>query len=540
MTLLDSPTRAILWAQWRTLANFYPRSSKLGVAFTLLGVFSWYGLWASLSVVTAFVLSRPASVVLLQKFGWLGLLLLFVYWQLIPIFLVSNGISLDLKRMMVYPVPHARLFRLEVLLRISTALEMVVLFAGMAAGLLLNPKLSWTAPLALLPFAVFNLALSAGVRDLLTRLLARRKIREVLAFVFVLLAALPQLLILLGVPGPLRQVLEVMPRLWTPWTSAAAIASGLPSVFDWLILFAWTLAAWAFGRWQFERSLRFDAAAVSSTAPPPGRRSFLERFYTAPRALFADPLAALIEKELRFLTRAPRFRLLFLMGFSFGLVIWLPMMMGGGRVQPIRAGSPLSGNYLTVVSVYALLLLGEVLIWNHFGFDRAAAQFYFVVPPPLRQVLLAKNCAALVFILIEITAVALVCALFRMPLAPEKVVESYVVTLVFSAYLLAAGNIASARLPRGVDPTQSWRSSSTSRVQPLLLLIYPLLAGPVLIAYAVRYAFDAAWLFYPLLGAAALLGVVLYRMSLDVAVSTALGRREEMLEALGRSSSPMT
>jgi ABC-2 type transport system permease protein len=227
------------------------------------------------------------------------------------------------------------------------------------------------------------------------------------------------------------------------------------------------------------------------------------------------------------------------MGFSFGLVIWLPMMLGGGRVQPIRAGSPLSGNYLTVVSVYALLLLGEVLIWNHFGFDRAAAQFYFVAPPPLRQVLLAKNCAALVFILLEITAVALVCALFRMPLAPGKVVESYIVTLIFSAYLLAAGNLASVRLPRGVDPTQSWRASSTSRVQPLLLLIYPLLAGPVLIAYAVRYAFNADWLFYPLLALAALFGALLYRMSLGLAVTTALDRREPLLESLARTSGPL-
>jgi len=33
-----------------------------------------------------------------------------------------------------------------------------------------------------------------------------------------------------------------------------------------------------------------------------------------------------------------------------------------------------SDNYLTFVSVYALLLLSDALFWNSFGFDRSAAQ----------------------------------------------------------------------------------------------------------------------------------------------------------------------
>ena len=69
--------------------------------------------------------------------------------------------------------------------------------------------------------------------------------------------------------------------------------------------------------------------------------------------LLGDPLGALIEKEVRFLSRSPRFRLVFLMGFTFGLLIWLPVALGRQGVSQ----SFLSGNYLTVVSVYSLLLL---------------------------------------------------------------------------------------------------------------------------------------------------------------------------------------
>ncbi len=61
--------------------------------------------------------------------------------------------------------------------------------------------------------------------------------------------------------------------------------------------------------------------------PKPSRRSWwIEWFYRLPSALLKDPLGALIEKEFRFLVRSPRFRLVFLMGFTFGLVIWLPMV----------------------------------------------------------------------------------------------------------------------------------------------------------------------------------------------------------------------
>ena len=86
-----------------------------------------------------------------------------------------------------------------------------------------------------------------------------------------------------------------------------------------------------------------------------------------PSRLLPDPIGILVEKEVRFLSRAPRFRLVFFMGFTFGLIIWLPLLLRGG--QP--AGF-FGQNLLSLVSLYACLLLGEVLFWNSFGFDRQA------------------------------------------------------------------------------------------------------------------------------------------------------------------------
>src|SRR5260370_25211368 len=105
----------------------------------------------------------------------------------------------------------------------------------------------------------------------------------------------------------------------------------------------------------------------------------------------------MIEKELRSLVRAPRFRLVFVMGFSFGLVVWLPMAL-----RSRGAHSGFSDNFLTVVSVYALTLLGQVTYWNAFGFDRSAAQLYFSAPVSLGHVLAGKNITAARIIFLEI------------------------------------------------------------------------------------------------------------------------------------------
>ena len=56
-----------------------------------------------------------------------------------------------------------------------------------------------------------------------------------------------------------------------------------------------------------------------------------------------------------------------------------------GFGPPGATQSFLGNNYLTVVSVYSLLLLSEVCFWNSFGFDRSAAQIYFLAPVPFSK-----------------------------------------------------------------------------------------------------------------------------------------------------------
>jgi ABC-2 type transport system permease protein len=154
-------------------------------------------------------------------------------------------------------------------------------------------------------------------------------------------------------------------------------------------------------------------------------------------------------------------------------------------------------------------------------------------------ILLGKNIAAAIFVLLEITAVASVCILLRMPVSPGKLVESYCVTLILTMYLLAVGNLGSTHFPRPVNPTQSWRSASAGRFQALLMFLYPVVSIPVVLAYAARYAFDSDVAFYAVLLFAAGLGAMVYWVAMESAVSCVDQNREKILLALSQGEGPV-
>lgn len=500
----------------------------------------WYGLWGTASYFLARVAMQPGNVGLVRTGLPPVLFLVFLYWQVVPLLMAATGASLDLRKLQAYPIPFSQLFGVEVLLRVTAGVEMLLVLTGVAIGMLLNPVIPWWAAFALLPYVAFNLFLSVGLRDLLVRILARKRVREAAFFVVILVAALPQLL--LSRAGPqtearLRAVVTNGNIPGTPWYAAAMLANGEHVLYAGALLLAWTAVALWFGRWQFTRTLRFDMdAARSGDVRTSSRGGLMERFYRLPSALLRDPLAALVEKDLRFLARSPRFRLVFLMGFTFGLVIWLPMAAG-------RAGasqSVLGSNYLTVVSVYSLLLLSEVCFWNSFGFDRSAAQFYFLAPIPFSRVLIGKNISAMMFISLEILAVTTVCAVLGMPISAIKLLEAYSVAAVISVFLLGAGNLMSVNNARGTNPSSSFRSSAAGRVQAILFVVYPIAFLPAALAYLARWAFKSEFALFGVLAVDMAIALIVYRVALDSAVTAAEKTREKMLAALSAGDGPIT
>ena len=517
--------RAILWAQWLTIRHVTLRTG--GVAWTAVIGVLWYGFWTVAAVAGARLIANPTSVGLLRGALPGALLIIFLYWQIVPLLMAATGASLDLRKLMVYPIPVSQMFSIEVMLRVTAGVEMVLVLAGIAIGLAFNPALPGWCALSVFPYVLFNLFMAVGLRDLLMRAMARKRIREIVVFLLVMGMTVPQLLFTRGLFGaggrPTRLLFTGDTWIGWPWSATAMLAQGVDVMQASAVLLGWTLAAGVFGRWQFSRTLAFDAeAAASRDTRPHLRQGLAESFFRLPSRFLADPMGALVEKEIRVLARSPRFRLVFLMGFTFGLVMLFPMSMGGGRMSQ----SFLGGNYLTAVSVYSLLLMSEACFWNSFGFDRSAAQIYFLAPVKFSRVLIGKNLSAIFFISTEILVVTLMCGLMR---------------AVVTIFLLAAGNLLSVRQARGANPATQFRAKAAGRVQAMLVIIYPIAFVPVALAYLARWAFDdhGQMAFFSVLAFDAVVGGIVYWIALDSAVESAERMKEEMIAALSLAEGPI-
>ena len=533
--------RAIIRAQLLSMRSFRVGPGRRGAVLSAITGLIWYGFWSLIAVAAFRFTARAADPAALRINLPVGFLLVFMYWQLAPVISASLGASLDLKKLLVYPIARQKLFLVEVLLRVANAAEMLMVLAGGLAGLLSNPRVGWRAApevaACLVLFTGFNLLLSAGVRNLLERMLSRKRLREAMVLLLVLLTTLPRVLMMSNVrPRSIEPWMSATENAVWPWSAAAHLAIGPGAWLGLLTLAVWVAAALAFGRWQFERSLHFDAAAAAATAEPVAPESrWGDRIFRWPGALLPDPVAAIVEKEVRSLVRTPRFRLVFIMGFSFGILVWLPLVAGRYRASE----SPLAQNFLVLVSVYALTLLGQVSYWNAFGFDRSAAQVYFSLPVKISTALVGKNIAAALFIFLEMSAVAVACGLLRMQLTVGKVVESYVVIAIAALYMLGIGNLSSVHYPRAMNPERVSQGGAASRWQALVFVFYPFALLPVFLAYVARSVFGSQAAFVGVLAFAAAVGVVVYRIAMESAVTTARKRREEILAELSRTEGPV-
>jgi ABC-2 type transport system permease protein len=535
---------AIVRAQLLSMRSFRLGSSRRGALVSIITGLIWYGFW-SIIAVTAFEYTSGGNEGDALRLNLpVGFMLVMVYWQLAPMVSASLGASLDLKKLLVYPIPRDKLFMVEVLLRVANAAEMLMVLIGGLAGLLFNPAFGrWTlAPGVLACFVLFtgyNLLLSAGLRNLLERLLARKRLREVLVLALVLTTAVPRVLVMsnLKLRHAQRWLSATESPVW-PWTAASHLATGPNQVFALVTMIAWTVLALAFGRWQFGRSLDYDAQAAQATDQPEtalSERSWSNRIFRVPALFLPDPVAAIVEKELRSLVRTPRFRLVFIMGFSFGILVWLPLVIG----RRGSSDSVLAQNFLVLVSVYALTLLGQVSYWNAFGFDRSAAQVYFSLPVKISTALAGKNIAAALFIFLEMSAVTVACLLLKMQISAMKIVESYVVIGIAALYMLGIGNLSSVHYPRAMNPERVSQGGAASRWQALVVIFYPLALLPIFLAYVARSVFESETAFLIVLAFAGVLGGVIYRIAMESAVEAAARRREQILSELSRTEGPV-
>lgn len=533
----DVQALVVLRAQLQMYRNLLGRRGIAATSFNFIATGTWYLFAAFLAYLAGAFFASVNDLQLMMRVLVVVLFGVATYWQLSPVISVSFGLALDLKRLLIFPIRPNQYFLIELLLCLPTSVEPVLVTLGIMAGLFANPHVSnWLVFVTGILYLAFNLLLNVALRTLVAKVAVKRIWRELVLVFILALIIVPQFL--LATQSDEKNWLERLTAFDAynvlPWSAAASAFTGNAMPSSLASLGVWTLVALAGARGLFFRSLHAEAeSAPEALRPDSGKRAHADlraRIASILGKPFPQPMSSLIEKEFLTFMRSPRFLTVFIMGFTFGIVVFLPMALNVGN-----SGSFVTRNFLTVVTAYAILLMSETAFWNVFGLDRRAAQVFFFAPVTLRSAFIAKNIVAFFIIVVQVFVISLVCALIGLKITFTGVAEAFIAAIVLTINMFAVGNQSSVRYPSGVNPEQSWNTTSKAKYRVVLMLLFPLISLPTSLAYLARWAFHSEGAFYAGMGVAAVIAIVFYLVSLDSAIEYASARREDLVSLLGNT-----
>ena len=510
------------------------RSRQRGGRFGLLLGTIAAVIGAVLGFTAAVSAGRNADPRLSRAFVVLGANAIALGWALLPLLFFGTDETLDPSRLQLLPLERRPLMTG---LLVSSLLGYAP-FAVLAtlAGVVVGYGSGAAAPIVLVAVVLLALLCAAAARALATALaalLTSRRGRDVSIIVFTLFAVGIQLLrfVRLGhidpafwdrasnisqwlPPGMVGQaVFDAQAQHW-----ARAIVELVPA----LVILPLLLAAW--GR-ALERSLTIVASDSGSGKPArdPSRATPL-----LPRGipfLRATAWGAVAAKELRYIVRDPRRKVLTLQRFVLGV--------GGPIWFALRAGTLAPGT-VVVASLAGYLALAGAM--NQFGFDGGALWLDIVAGNRIRDELVGKNFAVLVQILpvVFLGSVALAVVSGGWLYIPAA--------LVIAAAGLGAGlavaNVVSvhypARLPESKSPFGGGGGGQgcvTGLMYLLGVLVQGVLLAPVGIATGICLAVAPVGLLV-VAPASAAYGFALWRAGTSMAERWAWWRQPELLLAV--------
>lgn len=476
---------------------------------------------------------------------YLALLLwsIFVFWQLFPLVATAFTNNPDASGLLRFPLSYGSYYAVRLGYGVfdpATALGSIWLtgiWIGIGAA---RPMMMPWAFVALTAFAGFNLLFMQMVFAWVERWLAQRRTREIMGVLFVLLMLSFQL------TGPIMQhlgrrthpqmrywitVLAPLQAAFPPGLAAESIANAATGrVFSGL---GYLLGLFAFSAAMgYLLHLRLRAQYLgenlSEAAPAKRKDQVSTRAVSWAVPGVASPIAAVLEKELRYLSRSGPMLLTLIMPV-FMMVIF--------RFGP--AGSARGAGFITRVpamafpaaAAYSLVILTN-LVYNNFGGDASGIQFFYASPVLFRQIVMAKNLAHFAVLLAEIVTVwTTVNMLYGAP--PLDVTIATLAGLLFATPLnLTVGNMLSLYSPKKLDFSTfgRQRASQTTVLASLGVQFFILGIGGLTFWLAERY--HEMWMAAVAFLMMAVVTIFIYALTLKQVDAIAMNRRETLLAEL--------
>jgi hypothetical protein len=380
-----------------------------------------------------------------------------------PLMIATSSAAFDFRNLLRFPLRFSVFLLLSLTYGLfdPAALASLLWLVCIATGLLLaRPDLLAGVLLILAGFALVNLLLSRTVFSWLERLLTRRRTREALLAIFVLLLLLVQLSAALGnrweerLKPYLAAALPVV-QLLPPGLAGralAGIARGQASEIatPTTLLLGYALACGLLlerrlraqyrgedlGESQAPRAVSTAPSAPPTTSHPSLASSFLP-----------GPVAAVFEKECRYLFRNS---VVLLNSFLPVILVAFFGLAWHGQRTPVGFFARWPELAFPAAVAYMFLIVGQFAL-NIFAYDARGIQVLLVAPVRFRDVLLGKNLVLGLLLVAETLLIWLSVSLLSHPPGAMTVVATFSGLLVAALVHFIVGNWLSLKFPRRFD-----------------------------------------------------------------------------------------
>jgi ABC-2 type transport system permease protein len=486
-------------------------------------------------------------VVARNQTQWLAALLwpIFMFWTFFPLIATAFTEAFDSASLLRYPLNYSSFFTVNLIYGSLDASTMVcgLWLLGVTLGIAIAaPAFSLWTLVVLIVFGLTCLFLVRAVFAWIDRWLAQRKTREIMGVLFFVCIICFQMIGPLinrfghrhmQLPAYLAQAIAIQ-RFLPAGLAAEAILRALHA--------EWGLAAAAFSMLVAYSAaflllfhLRLRAQYVGenfgeapSRASQSTQKTEARSGWTVPG--LTGPLAAMIEKEVRYLSRASQT----LFTLVMPMVVLLIFRFNANPARP-RSRIVTTAYAFPVGVAYALLILTN-LIYNSFADDSAGIQFYFLAPVRFRQVLIAKNFVHAAILAIEALLVWIAASFFYG--RPETVIVAITLTaLLFAAPLnLIFGNLLSIYSPKKHDFGSFGRQRASGASALAGLAVQVVIIATSVVAIMIGKHFGNLWFAILMLAVFAAIACAAYRISLNRIDGIGRDKREQLIAILAKSS----
>jgi ABC-2 type transport system permease protein len=542
-----SQLAAIAELRWRLFVNAL-RTTRgklelvshviVSIAFAIGGIGGAFGMGIAASLMIS--AGKPELLALLLWF-------VFVFWQVFPVMATAFTNNPDSSDLLRFPLSYRSYFLVRMAYGAfdpATALGSLWSFGILLGVGFAKPELlPWTL-LVLLAFAAFNLLFMQMVFAWVERWLAQRRTRELLGILFVLLMLSFQLI------GPLAghfskrahpdaqryvELLAPVQGILPPGLAADAIAQAAYSRFmmgfcSLALLGAFVLAIGYCLHVRLMAQYRGEnLSEVAATSALPKDRT-LRLGWNLPG--FTTPVAAVFEKEIRYLLRSGPMLLTLIMP-----VFVLILLRFGPMNSARHSGASLTrmpDMAFPAAAAYTLLILTN-LAYNNFGGDAGGIQFFYASPVSFREIVLAKNLTHTGILAAE-TLVAWVAVSYLYGPPALAVVVATLAGLLFAAPVnFSAGNLLSIYSPKKLDYSSFGRQRASQTTVLISLGIQLFVVGVGVAVFWMARHYGNFWIATLILLVLAGISLSAYAMILKRMDRLALERRETLVAELCRA-----